>query len=236
MGPQELVRRERSLQSRASQDITASVADTDEGPITIESLEEERIAIPGTLRALKEAERCGFDAAIIGCFSDPGLDEARGLLRMPVIGPAETSFAAASKVASRFGVVTVTSGAVPLIEKAIARSSLQHRCSGIRLIHTPVLEVPKDRERTLRSVVAAAQAAVQIDGAEAVILGCMSLGFLGIAATASEQAGVPILCPVELSLRAAEVAARSGVAWGKNHSAAPSLANSQDTLSARRSE
>src|SRR5690625_4480106 len=49
------------------------------------------LVLPDVLHMLLQAEQEGFDAAILGCFYDPGLKEAREVLNtMPVIFPAET--------------------------------------------------------------------------------------------------------------------------------------------------
>ncbi len=53
------------------------------GPATIESRAEALISGYGTLLAMSEHAR-GVDAAVIACFSDPGLAAARELFPFPV--------------------------------------------------------------------------------------------------------------------------------------------------------
>ena len=48
-----------------------------EGPSVIETEEHERAAIPDLLRVIKEAEQQGYEAVIIHCFGNPGLEEAK---------------------------------------------------------------------------------------------------------------------------------------------------------------
>ena len=38
-----------------------------------------------------QAEREGYDAAVIGCFGDPGLDVVEALVDIPVTGPAKAA-------------------------------------------------------------------------------------------------------------------------------------------------
>ena len=47
-----------------------------EGPLFIETEEDEESAIPDLLRVIKEGEEKGYDGIIINCFGNPGLDEA----------------------------------------------------------------------------------------------------------------------------------------------------------------
>ena len=47
------------------------------GPASIEGYYDGAIAVPGMLRELKERQATGYDAAIICCFDDTGLEAAR---------------------------------------------------------------------------------------------------------------------------------------------------------------
>ncbi len=65
-----------------------------------------------------EAERAGFDAAMLGCNWDPGLLAAREATTMPVTGPGEAGMMIAQTLGARFGYVTaVNDGYVPMIER-----------------------------------------------------------------------------------------------------------------------
>jgi allantoin racemase len=62
--------------------------------------------------ALK-AEREGFDAFVIGNFSDSGLDECRELVNIPVLGLCETSMHIALLMGRTFGLVPVSAKQTP---------------------------------------------------------------------------------------------------------------------------
>ncbi|MDH4208855.1 MAG: aspartate/glutamate racemase family protein, partial [Anaerolineae bacterium] len=64
-----------------------SVTLLDRGPASIESRYDEAIAIPDIVRKVVEAEEDRVDAAIIDCMADPGLDAAREMVSIPVVGP-----------------------------------------------------------------------------------------------------------------------------------------------------
>src|SRR5436305_14418620 len=55
------------------------------GPLTIESYYDEYLAIPGILEEIIRDE-AQFDAFIVACWGDPGVDAARELTTKPVIG------------------------------------------------------------------------------------------------------------------------------------------------------
>jgi allantoin racemase len=183
-----------------------AVRDVDDGPATIESAEDEQLAIPATIRGVERAARDGFDAVIIGCFSDPGLDEARSRVRIPVIGPAESSFYVAGILGRNFGVITATESAVPLIENALRRCHAADRCSAIRPIGIPVLQVSANMDATVEAVVETGKQVVEENGVDTLILGCMSLGFLEIARRASDRLRIPVICPITAALSTAKSA------------------------------
>jgi Asp/Glu/hydantoin racemase len=43
--------------------------------------------LPSTIDAVADAERQGYDAVVIACFSDTGVEAARELVSIPVLGP-----------------------------------------------------------------------------------------------------------------------------------------------------
>jgi len=78
------------------------------GPASIEGYYDEALAVPGLLMEIAAGERAGAQAAIIACFDDTGLDAARAMSAIPVIGICEAALSVASFIAQRFTVVTTT--------------------------------------------------------------------------------------------------------------------------------
>jgi allantoin racemase len=166
------------------------------------------MAVPGIL--LKVVERQGeFDAILLGCWGDPGLRAARAVARIPVIGPGEASVALSSLVAGRFGVVTIMGSNVPEIEVYLSGIEARHRCAGVNAIDLPFHALAADPPETLRRLEAAGRTLLE-RGAEALLLGCMSFGFLPFAAWLQDLLGVPVVDP----LRAGVEAARAMLALG----------------------
>ena len=88
-----------------------------------------------------EAEREGYDAAVIHGFIDPGLRLARTAVSIPVIGPAESSMLTACMYGAKFGVVTIsTPGAATYMENMVREYGLEDRA-----VHKPVrpISIPK---------------------------------------------------------------------------------------------
>jgi len=66
---------------------------------------------------LIKGEKKECDAAVIGCYCDPGLRAARGLLDIPVIGLSESAMMVAQTLGGHLACVTVWESYVPIMEK-----------------------------------------------------------------------------------------------------------------------
>ena len=78
------------------------------------------IAAHAVLDALAEAlaePAHGYDAAIIACFGDPGLEAAREMFSIPVLGLADASIAAALEVAPTVSLLTGGAAWVPMLRE-----------------------------------------------------------------------------------------------------------------------
>ena len=105
-GQKELDRRCGILQEFAASGTEVAIRDAATGPASIESTVEEHLAVPGLLEGVARAEKDGFDAAIVGCFGDPGVDAARELATIPIIGPCEASLAASVPLGHQASIIT----------------------------------------------------------------------------------------------------------------------------------
>lgn len=74
-----------------------------------------------------EAERRGYAAYIIGTSQDPGLDAARSLVSIPVVGYGQATFDFLRSQGLRFGVV----GFVPALEEALRQNQRRYGCADL---------------------------------------------------------------------------------------------------------
>lgn len=79
----------------------------------------------------RRAEAEGFDAIILGSFSEPFLIELRSLLDIPVISMPEASLFAACSLAERFALVTLGASNVIRLRRVVRGHGLDSRVSGI---------------------------------------------------------------------------------------------------------
>ena len=98
------------------------------GPASIEGYYDEAFALPGLLQEIGAAEQRGCQGAVIACFDDTGLDAARSLVTMPVVGICEAAMHVASLIAGKFVVVTTLSRSIPPLEMLARRYGMAERC------------------------------------------------------------------------------------------------------------
>lgn len=210
LGPSEPERRRAFLSAHAVEGTVVEVREAPDGPGSIESAVEESLAVPGLLEAVPALEAEGFDALIVGCFGDPGLAAARELVGIPVVGPAQASAHLAAQLGLRFGILTVVDEVVPSLRRLMRSYGLDALLAGVWAVRVPVLELRERRDETLAALVAEGERAIAA-GADALVLGCMSMGFLDVAAELGRRLELPVVNPVLAALRSAETQVSLGL-------------------------
>ena len=170
---------------------------------------------PYTVEAIIQAEKEGYDAAIDVCYFDPGLDEAREVVDIPVVGTAEASFSYALMLGRKKGSIAV----IAVAEKGILKTFDVLDKYGFTSHLIPVRPVRSIPNETYNKAVttgkesdiqAAKDAFVKVargciaDGAEVVIVGCGGLGPLLETQGVMEVDGVPVLDCVPCAIMMAE--------------------------------
>lgn len=203
-GRAELSRRAGLLRSWAAPDVEVAVHCTQSGPASIESAYEEFLCVPPTARLLAQLVDEGIDAAIIGCFGDPGLDALRELVPTLTVGPAGASLAAAITLGRRVSVLTVTATIVPSLRRLIHDLGARDALASIRPVGMTVAEVNAAHDVAVDRLREEGQSALERDQADILVLGCMSMGFLDVAQTLSDELRVPVVNPAQAALKHTE--------------------------------
>ena len=159
----------------------------DYGPASIESRYDDVMAAPFVVKKAEWAEKNGYDAIVVSCMMDPGVQAAKEALDIPVLGPGE----AARQIA-------------PILGDKIAR---------IYPRGLTVLELIEDPEKTYRVLLENAKKAIEEDGAKVLILGCT--GLTGMANRLQKELGVPVLEGEGLALALAQLFVDVGLSQSK---------------------
>lgn len=194
-------------------DTELTVVCPDKGPDTIESAYDEAFAIPPTLDLVKKANQEGYDAVILACFSDPGLEAAKEISQIPVIGIEESSLHMAAMLGAKFSVMTPRKQRIASKREHVHMRGLEHFLASVRSLDLSVAETDADPEKTKRRVFEVAKKAVEEDGAEVIILGCA--GMAGYAPEIEKKLNVKVVDPSAVALKVAEAMVDLGLAHSK---------------------
>jgi Asp/Glu/hydantoin racemase len=147
----------------------------------------------------------GFDAALIACFGEPGLEAAREILPVPVHGLAEASLTAALAIAPRIALLTGGAAWVPMLQEfCLVRGHGPDRVL-VRGVAPTGDMIARDPDGAL-SLLAEAACAAASAGAGVVVLG--GAGLAGLAGRLASRVPVPVLDSLDCGLAAALGGAR----------------------------
>jgi Asp/Glu/hydantoin racemase len=144
-------------------------------------------------------ERTGLRGAIVAAFGDPGADALRRRLAVPVVGIGEAAMREAAGHGRRFGIATTTPLLASSIEGNVRRHGLEASFTGVRFTQGDPRVLGLDPAALEAALAEAVRACVEIDGAQAVVIGG---GPLGRAAHAlSARLAIPVIGPVPAACR-----------------------------------
>ena len=179
------------------------------GPEFLDRAEDFDTAIAAAAEWAQNVPADTYDVIISAGALDPGLPILRGLTPMPVIGPGEASLFLGHALGRPLSIVTVDEHAVAKSQGFVEQTATKPEIVSIRSIDFPVRRIVSDLDGGRDAVRRTARDAVESDGAQAIMLGAMTLGTLGLDAELRESLGIPIINPVLAAIQAAVAALRT---------------------------
>ncbi len=183
-------------------DCQVTVVCPQHGPITIESSYDEAFAIAPTIDLVRQAGEEDYDAIILACFCEVGVEAAREISSIPVLGLEEATLSIALLLGEKFGIMTEKRPRVAMKVRHIRRYGLLERLAAVRPLELSVAELAADPEGTKMAGLALARRMVEEDGAEVIIMGCAAMA--GYSDDLEKELGIPVLDPLKVSLKVAE--------------------------------
>ncbi|MFY9322213.1 MAG: aspartate/glutamate racemase family protein [Bacillota bacterium] len=210
---------ERLLVNAKQPDTDIHVVSLREGPSHLNYHSYEACVLVDVLRLVKQAEDEGYDAAIIGCFYDTGLWEAREITdRLVVTAPCEASIHLATTLGKRTSVIVSKAECIPKMADNVLRYGFRESVVSFKSAGLEVHEFQKEAEYTKDKLRMLASQAVESDMAEVIVLGCTAQ--FGFFRELQEEIGVPVIDAVMASLKYAELLIELRDTFGWNHSKA----------------
>lgn len=149
-----------------------------------------QIAVPKVVRLGREMEAEGLKALIISCADDPGLDELRAVVKIPVIGAGSAAASLALTLGRRIGVLTLTEGTPNPVRNILGNSFVTEiKPEGV----TTTLDL-LDRRKKVQLISSARE--LKAKGADVIVLSCTGYATIGIAQELKRNLGIHIVDPV----------------------------------------
>ena len=185
------------------------------GPPHLEYHTYEHEAAGPMLAMMREADDAGYEGAVIGCFYDGGLREARELCEMPITGMAEAALALAATIGHKFSIIVGRRKWIPKMTDNAILYGHERRLASLRSVDMGIPEVLADPDGFFDACIREARLAVEQDGAEVVVLSELSTP--GFWQRARAEVDFPIVDPGVACWKWAEMAADLYRAPGYTH-------------------
>jgi len=202
------------LCSTKAEDTEVEVVSLKKGPHHLEYEYYEALIGPDLLHTIKQADNDGYDGAIIGCFYDPFLHAAREVSeRMVVTAPAESALQMAAVLGDRFSIIVGRRKWIPAMRRNVVNYGCTAKLASFRSLEMGVLDFHMNESQTKELIIREARQAVEVDGAETIILGCtIQFGFFK---ELQQLLGVPVLDAVLAPFKHAEhlIEVRDRLGW-----------------------
>ena len=164
-------------------------------------------------RKVVEVAQQGYDAIIGTAFLDNGLDAARELVDIPVVGPAKTTLYMAATLANRFAVITAAGDLPKHIRNTAKILGVDDRVVDVPTLKCTVADFLHDEDNAVAMMTAMGRDLMDDKGAEALVLGCGST--TGLAARVSHALEIPVLDPGLTAIKYAEMLVDLGLTQSK---------------------
>lgn len=195
---------EEYLNKYKDEDTEIDVINPPRGPKHLTYLYYQALASHELLKIIRRADLDGYDAAIIGCFDDPVLYEAREMCdRMVVAAPAEASLHIAATLGDSFSIIVGQDKWVPHMRNNVRKYGFAEKLASFRIVGLGVPEFHADEAYTAGRMRQEIAEAIAEDKAETIILGCtMEFGFFE---ELQREFKVPIIDSMLAALKYAEM-------------------------------
>lgn len=194
-------------------DTELSMVCPQESNLCIDSCLDVALDAPELVRLAFQAQEDGCDAVCLYCFSDPAFDACREMLDIPLVGGAQSSILLASGLANSFSVLVTSKRRIS--QKKVFIRTLSPDPGKLASVRSVEMEPdasikPIEMLKRLEDV---GRKCIDEDGADALVLGCLS--FVATGRELTQRLGVPVIDPAAAMLTTAESLVIQGLCHSK---------------------
>ncbi|MEM1528013.1 MAG: aspartate/glutamate racemase family protein [Zestosphaera sp.] len=176
------------------------------GPLSLETRREHSEVVPLVIETAMKLHK-NYDALIVGCFLDPGVQELRKLIKdKVVVGPGEASLTLAKFIGEPIALITVGKHreTIDMMEEYVTALGLKNSVT-IRGIPYGVLDIDRDRVTALK-LLKDESIKAERDGSKVIVIGCTALS--GLSDEIEKHVKIPVIDPLKASVTLVEALLR----------------------------
>ena len=162
---------------------------------------------------LEKVKKHNPDAVVLAGFGNVGIYALKEALDIPVVSISEATMAVACLLGHKFTTITMLKRFIPYQEDLVRLYGFDRKCASCRSIDINVEKAASDREATLAQLKEEVLRVAREDDAEVIILACA--GLCGYEDELSEMIGLPVLDPVVVAVKVAEMMIGAGLSHSK---------------------
>lgn len=173
------------------------------------------ISSVSVLDELIRSEEEDYDAYVIACFWNPGLQAAREITDKPVVGIGQASLLCGQMIGERASVICVGDTSTHLYRADVERYGMQNRIASYKSANIASEDSFTNPEEVEKIIVNVAREAVEQDKADVILLGCGVMS--EFSEHISEKVGVPVVNPIGAGIKMAESLVGMGLKNSKKY-------------------
>ena len=168
--PETLTQRQSVYAGLARSETIISVSILDER-VPLNADPSDSFILPEILEKIVESENNGMDAIIVDCMEDPGVEEGRRLVKIPVIGPGHAAMNMAVVLGHKFSILYPMEQLV-FIHQLIHKYQLSSMLASIKFLPCGLEGIITDSKSSMESLQQTAIEAIVEDGAATIVPVC----------------------------------------------------------------
>ncbi|HVO92138.1 MAG TPA: aspartate/glutamate racemase family protein [Terriglobales bacterium] len=167
---------------------------------------------PLVAEVAQKAEADGYNAVVPFGTLDAGVELARNLVRIPVVGAGQSVMHLGAQLSNRLGVIAYEDKSIPFMRKQMHAWRVADSVVGIRSVQIPLPESTKNRDVMRERFIEVARDLIDHHDAEIIVPMGVTMVPVQYAPAAFEKVlGVPVMDALKTSIQTAEMLVRMGL-------------------------
>jgi allantoin racemase len=168
---------------------------------------------PLVAEVAQKAETDGYDAVVPFGTLDAGVELARNLVRIPVVGAGQSVLHLGAQLSNRLGVIAYEDKSIPFMRKQMHGWRVADSVVGIRSVQIPLFESTKKRGALRVRFIQMARDLIDHHDAEIIVpMGVTMVPVQFAPQEFEKDLGVPVMDALKTSIQTAEMMVRMGLA------------------------